>query len=144
MGVLDTTCFEEDLTAVLQTEEAARWNIRKSADLEVTAAMSPKKDPGESYVGRLRWDRYPGLPSLKFLDPSTGAENNPRAWPQCGGFRPTSLDSCVMWTKEGHALHPEWANAPQTRFDPSGNALFRALNLLQHTLDCDYNGRFKG
>lgn len=143
MAALDTTCFDEDLVAVLETEEATRWKIEKTADLEVTAAASPKNDLGESYLARLRWDRYPGLPSLKFLDPSTGAESNPRAWPQCGGFRPNSLDSCVMWTKEGHTLHPEWANAPQTRFDPSGNALFRALNLLQHTLDYDYSGRFK-
>jgi len=144
VGSLDTTCFEEDLAAVHETEEAARWKITKTADLEVTAAMSPKKALGESYHARLRWHRYPGLPSLKFLDPATGVQDNPRAWPQCGGFRPTTLDTCVMWTTEGHALHPEWANAPQTRFDPSGNALFRALNLLQHTLDYDYSGRFKG
>ena len=144
MTALDVACFAEDLAAVLATEEAMRWKIAKTGDLEVTALVSPKKESTESYSARLRWDRYPGSwPSLKFLDATTGLENNPCAWPQCTAFRPSSFDTCVMWTKEGHALHPEWGNAPATRCDPTGNGLFRVLNLLQHTLDYDYTGRYK-
>jgi hypothetical protein len=140
---VDAVCFADDLVAILETEEAARWAITKTGDLEVQVVLYSKTEPTEKYLARLRWRTYPaGLPSLKFLD-AAGAEN-PRAWPQCLGFRPASLDACVSWTLEGHGLHPDWANAPATRWDPVGNNLFRALNLLQHTLDYQYSGRFKG
>jgi hypothetical protein len=142
---VDIVCFADDLAAVLEAEEAIRWAIKKTGDLEVQVVMSSKKDLAERYLARLRWKTYPGaLPSLKFLDQANGADTNPRAWPQCEGFRPASLDTCVSWTLEGHGLHPEWASSQLTRCDPSGNNLFRALNLLQHTLDYQYSGRFKG
>jgi hypothetical protein len=142
---LDEMCFAADLEAVLATEEAARWKIQHSKKLCIEVLLHSAKCPEELYLARLEWDFYPkNPPSLKFLDPSNGSTSNPRAWPQCSGFRPESLDSCVSWTREGHGLHPEWVNAPATRWDPTGNALFRALNCLQDTLDLDYRGRFQG
>ena len=141
---LDLKCFEADLAEVRATEEVKRWDIKQTPDsIEITVCVSSIKELAEIYIARLRWDRYPANPpSLKFVD-ANGTENNPRAWPQCAGFRPASLDACVNWTREGFGLHPDWAKAPATRWDPRGNALFRALNLLQQTLDLSNSGRFK-
>lgn len=146
-GVLaiDEECFAADLADVVQTDEAKRWELNRSDKLAARVFLSPSSKPDERYLARLQWDRYPAnLPSLKFLDLATGSASNPQAWPQCAGFRPASLDTCVSWTREGHTLHPEWRNAPATRWDSSGNALFRALNCLQDTLDYQYQGRFHG
>ena len=141
---VDAKCFSADLAEVLATDVAPRWNIIQSGVLEIQVRIASTKEPAEQYLARVRWDRYPGNPpSLKFLD-SNGIDSNPTAWPQCAGFRPTALDACVNWTTEGMALHPEWRGAPATRWDPSGNALFRALNLLQDALDYQYSGRFRG
>lgn len=143
MTEVDAKCFSADLVEVLVTDEAKRWGIEKTGELEVQVSLGTIKEPTERYLARLRWDLYPGNPpSLKFLD-SNGSESNPVAWPQCAGFRPTSLDACVNWTREGMAVHPEWRGAPATRWDPSGNGLFRALNLLQDTLDYQYSSRFR-
>lgn len=140
---LDSKCFFADLDEAMHTEQAMRWELRQRARLEMIVGLAPKKEPAESFIVRLRWDRYPGNPpSLKFLDAS-GSESNPAAWPQCPGFRPTALDACVNWTREGMNLHPEWRNSGSTRWDPSGNAVLRALNLLQETLDFQYSGRFR-
>ena len=142
---LDDLCFAADLEEVLLTEEAMSWEIMRDGKLGIQAFARPRRDLNERYLARLQWDRYPkNPPSLKFLDPENSSASNPRAWPQCAGFRPASLDTCVNWTHEGHALHPEWCNAPATRWDPCGNALFRALNCLQDTLDFQYQGRFQG
>lgn len=143
---LDVQCFAADLEEVKNTDEATRWEIKHLGRLEVQVAVRPQSDAKEQYLARLLWDRYPKHPpSLKFLEPATGSATNPRAWPKCLGFRPGSLDACVSWTREGHALHPDWCNAPTTRWDSGGNALFRALNCLQDTLDYgQYEGRFQG
>ncbi len=141
---VDAKCFSADLAEVLLVDVATRWEISQTGTLDVQVRIASIKEPAERYLACLRWDRYPGNPpSLKFLD-SSGSESNPTAWPQCAGFRPTAFDACVNWTREGMALHPEWRGAPATRWDSSGNALFRALNLLQDTLDYQYGGRFRG
>lgn len=142
---VDTKCFAADLEEVLASEVAMlRWEIKVTGPLETQVGMVSVKEPAERYVARFRWDRYPANPpSLKFLD-LNGSDSNAIAWPQCLGFRPSALDACVNWTREGMALHPEWRGAPATRWDPSGNALLRALNLLQDTLDYQYGGRFRG
>ena len=140
---LDAKCFDADLTEAGETEEAARWEVVAQARLELTVRMSPKREPKESYVARLRWDRYPANPpSLKFLD-GGGSETSAAAWPQCAGFRPTAYDACVNWTREGMALHPEWRTGAATRWDPSGNGVLRVLNLVQEALDFQYTGRFR-
>lgn len=142
---LDLQCFAADLEEVALTDEARRWEIKHEGKLNIQVFVQPRRDSNERFLARLEWDRYPkNPPSLKFLDPENGTATNPRAWPQCAGFRPASLDACVNWTREGHALHPEWSNTPATRWDSTGNALFRALNCLQDTLDLQYQGRFRG
>lgn len=113
---LDEQFFAADLEEVLTTEEATRWQIKHDGKLSIQVFVRPRGDLNDGYLAVLRWDRYPkNPPSLKFLDPANGSTSNPRAWPQCAGFRPASLDTCVNWTREGHALHPEWSNASATR-----------------------------
>lgn len=138
---LAVLCFEADLEEVMAAPDVERWKLKRGDPLELLAIMCPSRAPTEQFHPRFLWVEYPGLPSLKFRDPVTGRLDNPRAWPQCPGFRPSSLDTCVSWTVEGHALHPEWRTAPATRFDRSGNAIYRALCNLQDTLDLSFQGR---
>lgn len=141
---LDEQLFAADLEEATTSEDAARWELDRDGTLGVQVFLRSRKETSERYLARLQWDRYPkNPPSLKFLDPKDGNASNPRAWPQCAGFRPASLDACVSWTREGHALHPEWLNAQGTCWDSSGNGLLRALNCLQDTLDFGYQGRFQ-
>ena len=142
---LDAMCLANDFAAVVETDDAKRWKLTLSKSLlEVRVAMSPAPGPKEEFLARLLWGRYPHeAPSLKFVDPATDSITNPNAWPQCAGFRPSSLDACVSWTKEGYGLHPEWIAASATKWDSSGNPLFRVLNILQDTLDYQYSERFK-
>lgn len=143
-GDLQEMAFEQDLTELLETEEARQWAIKKCACLTVDVRMAPTSSPKEEFIARLAWDKYgDSPPSLKFVDPTTDGLTNPQAWPICPGFRPSSLDACVSWTKEGHGLHPEWLSAPSTKWDPNGNVLFRILNILQDTLDTGFSGRYQ-
>lgn len=140
---LSAICLDRDFAEIVSQPEYSGWDLKQGpcSSLEVFATMSSRRAPQEHFFVRLLWSEYPGPPSLKFRDPATDRLDNPRAWPRCPGFRPTSLDACVSWTAEGHALHPEWRNAPATRFDCSGNALFRVLCILQDTLDFSFEGR---
>src|SRR5262249_7568770 len=95
------------------------------------------------FFARLRWTKYPdGLPSLKFLDAIGGAESSKQAWPTGQGMRPDSLDTCMHWTIEGHALHPEWKCALGYGLKSEGNVLLQALVFLQHWFDFEFTGRF--
>jgi hypothetical protein len=141
---LDKLIFDQDLEGVSKAEEAVRWTIEHVDLLAVKVTLSPRSSPEEKYEARLQWSAYPGQPpSLAFYRSGTDIVNDPCAWPNCSGFRPSSLDSCVHWTAEGHRLHPEWASAAATRWPTSGNALFRAICFLQDTLDYSYYGRHR-
>jgi len=130
--------FEEAKT----TQEASRWEIERLTALEVRVTLSPASAPDESFLARLLWSEYPEeAPSLKFVDLASGRLDVPKAWPKANGFRPTSLDACVNWTKEGFALHPEWRTDPRYRWDPRGNVLLKVLRYLQSTLDQSFSGR---
>lgn len=142
---LSVLCLEADFAEIVASPESSRWTLTLGDQREVLVTMSPSSVPNERFHARLFWNEYPGTPpSLKFRDPATGNLNNPRAWPQCPGFRPTALDACVNWTFEGQGLHPEWRNSSATRWNPDGNALFRVLCILQDTLDHSYSGRYVG
>jgi len=140
---LSVICLDRDFAEIVSQPEYSGWDLKRGqgSPLEIFAAMSPRRVSQEQFFARLLWSEYPGLPSLKFHDPATDRLDNPKAWPCCPGFRPTSLDACVSWTLEGHALHPEWRNAPATKFDCSGNTLFRVLCILQDTIDFSFGGR---
>jgi len=142
---LSTLCLEADVAEVVASPEYSRWNLKLGDQLEILVTMSPSLKPEEQFQARLWWSEYPGTPpSLKFRNPVTGSLTDPRAWPQCPGFRPRSTDACVNWTAEGHGLHPEWKHATATRWRAEGNALFRVLCILQDTLDLTFSGRYQG
>lgn len=134
--------LDDDLGEVLALPEASRWVIERAGPLEIWAMLTAAGHPAEHFHARLAWQSYPDqAPSLKFRDPATGRLDLPTAWPQAPGFRPSSLDACVNWSAEGLALHPEWQNDPNYRWDPRGNALLKILRLIQETLDDGFQGR---
>jgi hypothetical protein len=128
--------FEQDLAEVLDIVQGQRWKVERLGPLEVIVAVSPEKSPQEVFYARLLWQIYPGdPPSLKFRDPSTGSLTLRTAWPEVRGFRPQSLDACVNYCAEGFALHPEWKNDPNLKWNSSGNALLCVIKKLQNELD---------
>lgn len=133
--------FEQELETVLELPGAWRWGLErdKSVPLGALAVMHPLSKPQELFKCRLRWSDYFKPVSLKFIDMATGADTNPRAWPQCFGFRPGSLDACLPWTAEGHALHPEWSSSGA--FPKVQAPLQFALLNVQTSLDNSYTGR---
>lgn len=140
---LDDLCFSRDFEGAKVAPDALRWNLERHAQLGVLVTTSPASAPDEIFEAQLVWLAYPsGLPSLKFRNLETKSTTDKTAWPVCSGFRPDSFDSCVHWTAEGHAIHPEWATSEAHRADPSGNPLFRALCFLQDTLDIGYVKRY--
>jgi hypothetical protein len=135
--------FEQELARVRGLPEAAGWKIERDCEstLGLIVELSPVSAPDERYLARLRWADYFGPPSVKFLNFATRAETDATAWPQCRGFRPSSLDACVSWTAEGHKLHPDWGGNPRTAFQPKEAPVQFALLMLQHELDTSYTGR---
>lgn len=134
--------LDDDLGEVLALPEASRWVIERAGPLEIWVMLTAVSYPAEQFQARLAWQSYPDqAPSLKFRDPATGRLDLPTAWPQAPGFRPSSLDACVNWSAEGLALHPEWQNDPNYRWDPRGNTLLKILRLIQETLDDGFQGR---
>lgn len=143
MDEFDRDCFDQDLEEVVASKPAKRWTVKKTGELEVTVVLSSQKAPEETFIARHRWSRYPdGLPSLKFLDAVGGAENSKYAWPTGQGMRPDSFDTCMHWTAEGHALHPDWKNARGYGLNSDGNVLRQALMFLQQWFDFEYTGRY--
>src|SRR5438093_7514069 len=136
--------FAQDLAEALKVADAQRWKIEKVAALEIYVENSSVKAPEEIFQARLLWNSYPGEPpSLKFRDPKSGRLDLPTAWPAVRGFRPSSLDACVNWCLEGFALHPEWKNDPNLKWNSTGNSLLRVLRILQNEMDERFCGRFK-
>ncbi len=139
---LSAANLADDYDEAQQIAVARNWELVRPAPLEVLAAMSPSAALGERFHARLLWTRYPGdPPSLKFSDPVTGRLDLPSSWPKVRGFRPASLDACVNFCAEGFALHPEWRNDPNKRWNPTGNRLLFVLNTLQDELDGHFEGR---
>src|ERR1700732_2156434 len=137
--------FEEDLKQASEVPEAYRWKIQKAGPLELYVDLSSEKSPQEFFQARLLWVTYPGEspPSLKFRDPTTGRIDLATAWPVVRGFRPASFDACVNWCAEGFALHPEWKNDPNVKWNPAGNPILRTLRNLQNEMDRHFQGRFR-
>lgn len=135
--------FDQDLQEASTAEDAQRWKIEKIAPLCALVTISSQKAPEDFYYARLLWCKYPDeAPSLKFQDKTTGRYDVPQAWPEMRGFRPTSVDACVNWTKEGFALHPEWNGDPNKKWIPKGNMLLKVIRILQSELDEQLVRRF--
>ena len=139
---LSKKAFSRDLRQVRELPEAGRWNFQDGSDLEVLVTMFPANAPDQLFDLRLVWDIYPdNPPSLKFRDRETGRLDNPHAWPQLPGYRPTSLDACVNYCREGFVTHPEWVNDPNLRWKPEGNVLLFVLRTVQAELDLNFGDR---
>lgn len=134
--------FEQQLEDVLKLPEAGRWTLERdeSVPLGLFATMHPRTDPSSYFRAHFRWSDLFKAPSMKFVDLGTGSETSPLAWPRCFGFRPGSMDACLPWTAEGHALHPEWA-ASSNAFPKVDAPVQFALLMLQASLDSTYQGR---
>src|SRR6266705_3817903 len=102
---MDAVCvdlFNEDFAEALADQDAAMWELKRGNPLEFTARVSSMNAPDEVFITRFTWTAYQDEPpSFKFVDPATGRVDVAEAWPNCDGFRPTSFDACVPWTKEG-------------------------------------------
>ena len=134
--------FEEDLREALTTDDANRWTVEHVSDLELHVTAFPLKAPTEKFQARFLWTAYPSVPpSYKYRDPESGRLDLVKAWPVVNGYRPNSFDACVNWTAEGFAVHPEWNNDANLRWNPSGNAILRVLRLMQRDLDERYERR---
>lgn len=143
-GELSKINLEQDFERAKLVEDAASWELEKASDLEVWAKMHSITAPEEVFQARLLWDVYPeNPPSLKFRDPETGRLDVFTAWPILPGFRPTSLDACVNYCREGFSLHPEWKTDPRFKWSPKGNALLSVLRILQDEFNYLFGGRFK-
>ncbi len=139
----DQALFEQELKEMESLPEADRWQIERdeTVPLGLLVVMRPMSCPTELYKARVRWIDYFGPFSLKFINMQTGLDNDPTAWPQCFGFRPGSLDACLPWTAEGHALHPEWKNSASQSFPKVDVPMQHALLRIQSSLDNSYAGR---
>lgn len=135
--------FQEELRDVRKLPEAKRWQLErdKSVPLGLFAVMHPAKKAADLFKARIRWTDYFGPFSLKFVSMTTGADNDPMAWPRCYGFRPSACDTCLPWTAEGHRLHPEWKSSPLYSFPVVERPLQHALLRIQLSLDGSYEGR---
>lgn len=140
---LELALFEEELETVRRLPDANRWKLERdvTCPLGLLAEMHPRSAPTELYRARIRWNDYFGPFSLKFINLTTGVDTDPTAWPCCFGFRPASLDSCLPWTAEGHAHHPEWKNSASNRFPAVDVPMQFALLQIQFALDNTYAGR---
>jgi hypothetical protein len=103
--------------------------------------LSPRSTPSEKYYARVAWDAYPfAPPSIKFGAGLRGSLTVNRAWPVIPGYRTGSFDICKPMTKEGYALHPEWAQG-STGWVSDGNPFLWIVQEMQFHLDNDYQGR---
>lgn len=140
---IELALFEQEFSEVSGLPVASRWKLERdgTVPLGIYVTMHPAKKPDDLYKARIRWSDYFQAPSLKFINLVTGADNDPTAWPKCQGFRPTSLDACIAWTAEGHALHPDWRNSLNNRFPKIELPMHFVLQQLQVTMDTTYDGR---
>lgn len=139
----DKMLFDQHLEEMLALPGASRWDLERDTQvpLEVFCTMFPRTALHERYKVRLRWTDYSTPPSVKYVDPQTGADNDARAWPNFDGSRPGSFFLCAPFTKEGHDHHPEWRGASATRYEAPEDPLVSCLLQLQHLLDNSYVGR---
>lgn len=141
---LELELFEEQFGQVAKLSVALRWKVERdtTVPLGLFVTMHPATHPDHRYLARIRWnsDLY-GPFSLQFIDPETGADNQPTAWPLCAGFSPTALAACIPITEEGHRLHPEWRGQAATKFPETDTPVTFALEHLQSIMDTTYQGR---
>ncbi len=105
------------------------------------ARLHPRSAPGELYVARIGWTRYPqAAPSVKFADGIGESLTIVKAWPVSRAYRPGNFDICKPFTAEGFTVHPEWRNGPHA-WPTTGNPFLFVVSQLQDDLNHRYQGR---
>ena len=102
----------------------------------------------EPYTMRVGGDDYPDVPpSMKCATRNTHDVNDPKAWPNCDGFRPPpTADLCLSISREGLLqVHPDWMKDRRYRWTTDGNPIWYVLQALQDRLNDPnkYHGRHK-
>ena len=102
----------------------------------------------EAYAMRLIDDDYPDLPpSIKCVTRDTHDANDPKAWPNCEGFRPPpTADLCLNISREALLqVHPDWMKDRRYGWSAVGNPIWYVLQSLQDRLNdpSKYHGRNK-
>lgn len=146
--VLASISLQADLDRIEDIRTAEGWILSPWPLKDTTFFVTMKSIiDGESYMLRMMWDGYPEEPpSVKPVNPDTKDMNDVRAWPLCDGFRlPPTADLCLNITRDGFALHPDWARDPRYRWESTGNPAERVLFALQVRLNdrSKYHGRAK-
>lgn len=100
----------------------------------------------ERYTMRVIGDDYSDVPpSVKCVTRDTHEVNDPKAWPNCEGFRlPPTADLCLSVSREGlMQLHPDWMKDRRYGWSSSGNPIWYVLQSLQDRLNDPnkYHGR---
>lgn len=137
--------LQADLESIKDECDRQRWVITPWPPTSTTIFVTMSSDiDGEAYMIRLRCDDYPEQPpSIHCVNPDSRDQSDPKAWPRCEGFRPTS-DLCLNISKEGlKQLHPGWNNDPRYRWETTGNPIWYVLASLQDRLNNrgKYHGR---
>lgn len=138
--------LESDLAKMADEREGRGWRIEPLplTSVEFFVTMSSRIDR-EQYTLHFICDGYPDKPpSIRCVNDSTRRADDPRAWPQCEGFRPPpTADLCLGISREGFQTHPEWANDPRYAWSGRGNPIWVALSAIQDRLNdrSKYQGR---
>jgi ubiquitin-protein ligase len=125
-----------DLEAIAEEISFYSWKIDPwpIAELVIYVTLTSQVD-GRSWTLRLVCTNYPEEPpSVKCVNPHTKDPNDPAAWPQCQGFRPTT-DLCMNISREGlMELHPDWQRSAYA-WNSQGNPIHNVLLSIQVRLD---------
>ena len=141
--------LEADLSRIADVIQECKWNIQPWPIDSISIVVSiPSVIDGEQYSFLLACDDYPDKPpSIKCVDPGTKNATDPKAWPNCEGFRPPpQADLCLSISREGlMQIHPEWSKDARCAWTPTGNAIWYVLSSLQDRLNdvTKYHGRQK-
>ena len=141
--------LQSDLERIADVIAAEHWTLEPWPLTSTTffVTMGSAID-NEAYTMRLVGDEYPDLPpSIKCVTADTHDAADPKAWPNCEGFRPPpTADLCLSVSREGlMQLHPDWMKDRRHRWNPSGNPIWHVLQSLQDRLNdpTKYHGRNK-
>ncbi len=132
---------DEREVAVFLAEHGGALDTAEAGAGVYWTTQSPRSARAEQYSARIAWDAYPfAPPSVKFGGGIRGSLTANSAWPVIPGYRTGSFDICRPMSKEGYALHPEWAQG-STGWVSDGNPFLWVVQQIQFHLDNEYQGR---
>src|SRR5262245_30307483 len=123
--------LQADLEKIADVIAAEGWTIEPWPLTSVTffVTLTSSVD-GDAYTMRLVCDDYRDIaPSIKCVKPDTHDASDPKAWPNCDGFRPPpTADLCLSVSREGlMQTHPDWMKDRRYCWTSDGNPIWYAL-----------------